>query len=242
METEIDFGKEYAEIYGDWGYVAEVEADIESTALVVVDMQPAFVDSRFALTRATGALLEAGTDYFEQRVREQVIPNHRRLLEFFRDREMLIVYIVTWSETDDLRDMPAYQRTAIRRREKAAGEQVYRKWNEGMGVCPEIAPEEHELVIPKRVASAFAGSTLDDVLRNAGIAAVVLTGVNTNGCVFETAVVGKNMGYEFILVSDATACFAPLLQDEAENWIARHFGVVRSTEETLELLNRKATG
>lgn len=48
--------------------------------------------------------------------------------------------------------------TSIRRMEEAAGEQVYRKWNEGMGVCPEIAPQEHELVLPKHAASAFTSS------------------------------------------------------------------------------------
>ena len=76
------------------------------------------------------------------------------------------------------------------------------------------------------------------VLQNAGIETVVLTGVNTNGCVFETAVVGKNMGYDFILVNDTTACFDPRLQEEAEMWMARHFAWVRTTAETIELLDQ----
>ena len=233
---EIDFHKIHEEIYGTFDYNRGMEIDPATTALVIVDMQPAFSTSKMGMAKAYSRILKIGIDYFEDRVQNLVIPNTAKLLELFRRHEMTIVYIVTWSETDDLSDMPRYQKRAIRSWEQALGEQVYRKWNEGMGICEEIAPQEHELVLPKRTGSAFTSSTLDSCLRNAGIDTIVLTGINTNGCVFETAVVGKNMGYEFILVNDATACFAPVLQAEAETWLARHFAIVRTTDETIGLL------
>ena len=235
-EIAIDFKKIYADIYGDYGYTEKPQTDAEKTALVVIDMQTAFIDPAIGTARAYDKMTKSGAAYFAQRVREQVIPNHQKLLRYFREKGMLVVYITTWSETEDLRDMPRYQRMIIRKREEAVGEQTYRKWNKGMGVCPEIAPQDHEQVLPKRSASAFGTSVLDYVLKNAGIETLVLTGVNTNGCVFETLVVGKNMGYDFIMPSDATACFAPVLQAEAENWISRHFALVLNTEETIELL------
>ncbi len=233
---EIDFGEIYEDIYGSFDYNQGMEIDPDRTALVVVDMQPGLTSPKVGMGKAYSQLLKISTDYFDNRVQNVAIPNIGRLLDFFRRQDMMVVYIVTWSETDDLSDMPDYQKRAIRRWEAVYGEQLYRKWTEGSNVWEQIAPREHELVLPKRTASAFASSMLPFCLQNAGIKTVVLTGCNTNGCVFETAVVGRNVGYEFILVSDATACFAPVLQNQAEVWMARHFALVRTTEETITLL------
>ena len=233
---EVDFQKINEAIYGTFCYNKIISTEPDRTALVIVDMQPAMTSSRVGMGKAFSKLLKIGPDYFDDRVQNLVIPNQLNLLKFFRQQKMMVVYIVTWSETDNLSDMPDYQKRTIRQWEGVYGEQVYRKWNEGMRVYKEIAPQGHELVLPKRTGSAFASSLLPFCLQNAGIKTVVLTGCNTNGCVFETAVVGSNMGYKFILVSDATAAFAPFLQREAETWIARNFGIVRTADETIKML------
>ena len=106
-----------------------------------------------------------------------------------------------------------------------------------MQVRPEIAPLPHELVITKRTSSAFASSMLPYVLQNAGIETAILTGCNTNGCVFSAACVGCNMGYDLIVPSDTTACWTPTLQEESEVWIARHFAKVGTTQQTMDLLD-----
>jgi len=48
------------------------------------------------------------------------------------------------------------------------------------------------------------------------------------------------MGFEIILANDATACFSQTLQDMAEHWISHFYGMVRTTEQTVELLKSKA--
>lgn len=235
--SEFDFRKMYEEIYRTFTYNEGMVIDPAKTALVIIDMQKAFTSSKYGgLGGAFSKILKVGISYFENRVQELVIPNHVRLLEYFRRHGMTVVYIVTWSETDDLSDMPRYQQRTIRHWESMLGEQVYRKWNRGMDIWEQMAPQGHELVLPKRTGSAFASSMLPSCLQNAGIETVVLTGCNTNGCVFQTAVVGKNLGYDQIVVSDATACFAPVLQAEAETWLDRHFAQVLNTEETLALV------
>ena len=239
---DIDFRGIYEEIYGAFDYNIGMEIEPDKTALVIVDMQPGLTNSQVGMAKAYRQLLKISIEYFDDRVQNLVIPNIAGLLEFFRSQQMLVAYIVTWSETDDLSDMPNYQKRSIRRSEDVYGEQLYRKWSEGMGIWDEIAPREHELVLPKRTGSAFASSMLPFCLQNAGIRTVVLTGCNTNGCVFETAVVGKNMGYEFVMASDATACFAPVLQNQAEAWIARHFGLVTTTDEAITLLKSSKQG
>ena len=234
---QVDFRQVWEEIYGPWSYIADYRVDPKKTALVIIDMQPAFVDQRVGYMSAYSRKLPISLDYFSNRVRDMVIPSISRLLKCFRESGSFIVYIVSWSETDDLSDMHRYWRRAIRRWEEAAGEQVWRKWNAGMNVCEEIAPRERELVVPKRTSSAFAGSMLPQILRNAEIETAVLAGCNTNGCVFSSACVGSNMGFDLIVPADATACFAPSLQAEAENWISRQFALVCSTEETIGLMH-----
>ena len=233
---EVDFHKLYADVYGDWSYASSDPVDPKKTALVIIDAQPAFVDSTVGYMKAYFKTIPASPDYFEHRVREIALPNINRLLDFYRARKLLIAYVITYSETEDLSDMDAVWTRAIRKWEKVLGEQIWRRWNEGMGFCPEIAPLPHELVLNKRTSSAFATSVLPLVLKNAGIETVVLAGFNTNGCVFETACVGSNLGYDFIVPCDATACFAPTLQAEAETWLAKHFANVSTTDETIALL------
>ena len=241
LVRQFDFSRLNEEIYGSFTYKRGISIEPCRTALVLVDMQPSLTSPHVGQGKAFSRILKCDIDYFANRVQDLVLPNQGRLLEHFRASGMIIVYVVTWSETEDLSDMsPALQKT-IRHWEEVLGEQVYRKWNEGMDIWPVIAPRKSELICQKRSASAFTSSTIDFCLRQANIQTVVLTGCNTNGCVFETAVVGKNLGYDFVLVNDATACFHPVLQNEAEAWFARHFGLVHTTDETLELL-RMAEG
>ena len=237
---QVDFEQVWEEIYGKWSYITDYNIDTRKTALVIIDMQPAFVDDRVGYMKAYSKKLKISLDYFSNRVRDLVIPNISRLLECFRDKESLIVYMVTQSETEDLSDMDRYWRRAIRRWEEETGEQIWRKWGEGMSVCREIAPHPHDLVITKRTSSAFSSSMLPLVLKNAGIETVVLVGCNTNGCVFSASCVGSNMGYDLIVPADCTACFAPTLQAQAEAWIARQFALVCSTQQTIDLMDGKA--
>lgn len=236
MGDSYDFREMYKEIYADWSYGRGFQLTPETTALVVVDMQPALTSAKMGMGKAYSNFLKIGLEYFEDRVQKTALPNIARLLEYFRKHGMFIAYVVTWSETEDLSDMPSQQKRAIARWEEALGEQVYRKWNVGMQVYDQIAPHKTELVVAKRSGSAFVSSMLDFCLRNAGIQQIVLTGCNTNGCVFETACVGRNLGYDFVFVSDATACFAPVLQDQAEAWVDRFWAEVKTTEQTLGLL------
>ena len=69
-------------------------------------------------TRTFAKIIRNGTQYFDDRVSNMVITNNARLLETFRKANMKVVYIVTWSETEYLSDMPKYhgaRRTARKR-------------------------------------------------------------------------------------------------------------------------------
>jgi len=74
-------------------------------------------------------------------------------------------------------------------------------------------PQANELVIPKKVNSAFIGTPLEFWLRRWEIRRVILAGISTDHCVSTTARMGANLGFKMVVVSDATFAFERKLPD-----------------------------
>lgn len=62
-----------------------------------------------------------------------------------------------------------------------------------------------EPVLVKLFASAFFGTPLDDLLRDAGCDTVIVTGASTSGCVRATAVDALQYGYRVLVPREAVA-------------------------------------
>ena len=77
----------------------------------------------------------------------------------------------------------------------------------GFPVKDEARERDGEVVIVKRVNSAFIGTDLESRLRVAGIKTVVICGATTNHCVETTARMAGNLGFDTRLVRDATWTF-----------------------------------
>lgn len=72
-----------------------------------------------------------------------------------------------------------------------------------MAIHPDVAPQEGELTVIKRHASAFAGSDLEVVLRSFGISHVVLTGTATSGVVLSTVREASDKDYQLTVLTVA---------------------------------------
>jgi nicotinamidase-related amidase len=70
-----------------------------------------------------------------------------------------------------------------------------------------VKPVGNEPVIPKKVNSAFIGTDLQKRLEETGVTTVVLAGFQTDHCVSTTARMAANLGFQTIILSDATATF-----------------------------------
>ncbi len=70
-----------------------------------------------------------------------------------------------------------------------------------------ILPIDGEIVIKKNVNSAFIGTNLKEMLDAANILKVVIAGLTTDQCVSTSVRMAGNLGFETILVEDATATF-----------------------------------
>lgn len=77
----------------------------------------------------------------------------------------------------------------------------------GNAFRPGFEPHAGEPLVTKSVNSAFIGTDLDLRLKRIGAKHVVTFGISTDMCVSTTVRTGANMGWDMILVPDASDCF-----------------------------------
>ena len=70
-----------------------------------------------------------------------------------------------------------------------------------------VIPLKTEIVLTKKVNSAFIGTNLEDVLFKGNINTLVIVGMTTNHCISTTVRMSGNLGFNTYLISDSTACY-----------------------------------
>ncbi len=69
-----------------------------------------------------------------------------------------------------------------------------------------IAPQGDEPIIQKTASNGFVGTDLEQRLRDQNIESVVVVGLTTEHCVSTTVRIASDLGFETMIVADATAC------------------------------------
>lgn len=77
----------------------------------------------------------------------------------------------------------------------------------GNALKPEVQPLPGEPLFQKTVNSALIGTDLQQHLEREHIRALVIVGLTTDHCVSTTARMAANLGYDVVVVEDATATF-----------------------------------
>ncbi|WP_440763761.1 cysteine hydrolase family protein [Natronorubrum sp. DTA7] len=85
----------------------------------------------------------------------------------------------------------------------------------GFAFKSETAPLEGEPTMTKSVNSAFIGTDLEEWLRERALETVVIVGLTTDHCVSTTTRMAENLGFDPIVVADATATFDRRFDGEA---------------------------
>lgn len=208
--------------------------DPRRTALIIVDMQYATGSRHHGLGRQlleSGKLEEARWRF--DRIENLAVPNIRRLLSFFRERGLPVIYLVIGAEREDFADMPRHMRALARSTNNRVGTREHE-------ILDEIKPAPGELVLRKTTISAFTSTGLDTVLRALGITDLVFTGISTNMCVDTTARDAADRGYRCLLVEDACAAAKEEYHRFALLNFQRLFGRVATTDEVLAELGAPA--
>lgn len=219
-------------------YPVDFEIDVLKTALLVIDMQKYGYHPDFALGKLLRKEAPEVFSYLFSRLRDIVIPNIARLLDFFRGNRLRVIYLAVGPLLPDGSDMIARRRSRDLLRLRRTG--INHFFNAGTPeheVLDELKPMPGELVIFKNSASAFTSTGFDQILRNMRIENLVITGAGTNACVETTARDAADRGYNCFLVDDGCATKQGHLHEATMQNFELFFGKVVTTDEIIEQLS-----
>src|SRR5215510_8335229 len=168
------------------------DLDPAKTALVVVDMQNAFMLPGVAHSLCPMA--------------EKIVPNINRLAQAVRETDGTVVWIKTTFTNDALRDWSTYfemvtpQHGAKRVEALTAGSRGHQLWAD-LDVRPE------DVIVEKNRFSAFiqGSSDLAEILRQRGVDTILVTGTVTNVCCESTARDAMMLNFKTTMVTDGNA-------------------------------------
>jgi ureidoacrylate peracid hydrolase len=203
------------------------DLDPAKTALIVVDMQNAFMLPGVAHSLCPMA--------------EKIVPNINRLAAAVRETGGTVIWIKTTCTEEALRDWSAYfemarpERAAKRIEALTAGSVGHQLW-------PALDVRAEDSIVEKNRFSAFirGSSDLAELLRKSGLDTVIVTGTVTNVCCESTARDAMMLNFKTIMVTDANA--AATDEDHNASLAAFYltFGDIMPTDMLVACLRRNA--
>jgi nicotinamidase-related amidase len=211
--------------------------DVESTALLVIDMQRDFLlPGGFgeSLGNDVGQLLK-------------VVAPLAALIAAARDAGVMVIHTREGHQAD-LSDCPPAKlnRGAPSQRIGDPGKygRILIRGEYGHDIVDELAPACGEVVIDKPGKGAFYATDLQGVLTGNGITQLLVTGVTTEVCVHTTTREANDRGYECLVVSDCVGSYFPEFQRVALEMIKAQggiFGWVADSSAVIPALQQLAT-
>ena len=182
----------------------------EYPAVVVVDFIEGFTNPESALACDADAAVEAT----------------RTLLDAAREASVPVLFTTVAYERQDLERAAMFVA-------KAPALATLRPGSPWVEVDGRLGRRVEEPVLVKLFASAFFGTSLDQLLREAGCDTVVIAGASTSGCVRATAVDALQYGYRVIVPREAVADRAADAHDGSLLDIDAKYGDVISIDEAI---------
>lgn len=183
-----------------------------STALIVIDMIPFFVN--------------------ENPYCRGIVPNIVRLGSALRAAGGMVVWVIPGASISPTRREFLGDAVAdMYNKATSSGSPRTRLWHEF-----DIQPDD--LIVEKSSFSAFfpSYSSLHSMLQAKSIDTVLITGTVTNVCCESSARDASELGYRVIMVADANAAVSDQSHNATLHTIYRSFGDVRPTEEIIGLI------
>src|SRR6266851_4871372 len=117
------------------------------------------------------------------------------------------------------------------------GAAVLEKDSWSAGIVDELAPAPQDISVDKYRMSGFWDTPLDSILRNLRVDTLIFAGVNSDQCVYATLIDAACLGYDVVMLTDASATTSPSYCHDATVYNTRQcFGFTASTPDLLDAL------
>lgn len=211
----------------------DYKIDPKKTMLLIVDLQNEFCLKDFGEAKE---FKEKGDwsrwePYFD-RLEEKVIPNAKKLLDFFREYDLPV----------------SFGRIACLREDGADRSPVQKSegWNNMLmpvgsfaaEMVKELTPIKNEIVVNKTTDSVTTGTNYLQLLQYMGITTVVVCGIVTDQCVASTVRGLADAGLQVITVEDACTAADQDLHEAELKIMNVIYTYVLNTDETISLIKK----
>lgn len=218
MEAKVkDYGEETEQTYARAGFGASVRRGVRP-ALVIVDLTRGFTED----TYASGADLR------------RTVMHTAELIQEAKAAGLPVIFTVieyTAAEADG---------QAVKWLDKAPGMRAMRQDSDAVEIDPRLPTASQDVVITKKGASGFFGTTLASVLSGFDVDTAIICGATTSGCVRATAVDAVQSGFSVLVPHECCGDRAQGPHDASLFDIQAKYGDVISTNQTIDYIRTVA--
>jgi ureidoacrylate peracid hydrolase len=192
-----------------------------SPALIVVDMQNGFVAKGGSYDR-----IGMNTPLYRE-----IIPKLNDLIEFCRAMEIPVFYTEAVKESSGIDMLTKVHNFLPKSRQERLKVPICIRGTWDGVTIDELKPKENvDHVVIKRRDSAFQDTELRVWLQSLGINLLVFTGIDTSICVETSLRDGFNIGYDVMIISDATASGNKRHYETTLERVRDYYGLVMDSE------------
>ena len=189
-------------------------------ALIVVDMQNGFVSKG-------GSYDKIGMNTSNYR---EIIPTLKDLIQFCRSMGIDVFYTEAVKEASGIDVLTKIHNFLPKSRQERLKVPICIRGTWDGVTIDELKPKENDPVVIKRRDSAFQDTELRVWLQSQGVNLLVFAGIDTSICVETSLREGFNIGYDVMIISDATASGDRRHYETTLERVRDYYGLVMSLE------------
>lgn len=208
---------------------AFADLDPRHTALLVVDLQNAYLDVSLNLSFNQHAL--------------DIVPNVNRIARTLRAAGGIVIWIQNTVTEESHRSWSTYNNRVLSAQRRKKRADSIGEGTPGHALWPGLDVKDSDFKVNKTRYSAFipGSSDIEPLLRRHGINTLIVTGTGTGVCCESTARDAMMLNFATIMVSDGNACETDEEHNASLSAFYRNFGDVMTTEEVVGYLQANRT-